>query len=172
MFALAKWEEISTNFKIFFLATLTSRILETLSRNYNQGIPGHGIFFMGVGQYVSTHRLCGAKSVPTPDEFTDAKKCSMPTSELWCRFGSDLALMWRLYLAYAKLVPTPESWCQVSNQLSSVGIDLASILGLILADAKSVPTPEIWCRFSTDLAPILRLQLAYAKSMPTPEIWC
>ena len=122
--------------------------------------------------HVITHRLCSAKSVPTPDEFTDAKKCSMPTSEIWCRFGSDLALMWRLYLAYAKSVPTPESWCQVSNQLSSVGIDLASILGLILADAKSVPTPEIWCRFSTDLAPILRLQLAYAKSMPTPEIWC
>ena len=134
-------------------------------------IHGKNIHFP-VTWHLITHRLCSAKSVPTPDEFTDAKKCSMPTSEIWCRFGSDLALMWRLYLAYAKSVPTPESWCQVSNQLSSVGIDLASILGLILADAKSVPTPEIWCRFSTDLAPILRLQLAYAKSMPTPEIWC
>ena len=60
---------------------------------------------------------------------------------IWLQFGTNVEIVF----AYVKSVPTPESWCQVSNQLSNVGIDLASILGLILADAKSVPTPEIWC---------------------------
>ena len=31
-----------------------------------------------------THRLCGAKSEPIPDEFTGAKKWSVPTPEIWC----------------------------------------------------------------------------------------
>ena len=47
-------------------------------------------------KYYYTHRLCGAKSVPTLDEITDAKKCSMATSEIfvsiWQRFGTSVEI--------------------------------------------------------------------------------
>ena len=56
-----------------------------------------------------------------------------------------------ILVSYAKSMPTPENWFQVSNQLSSVGSDLVLNLELNLADAKSVPTSEILCRFGTNL---------------------
>ena len=55
---------------------------------------------------------------------------SVPTLEILCWFGSDLAPVWRLQLAYAKSVPTSERRCQVKNQLFGVGTDLASEFGL------------------------------------------
>ena len=109
---------------------------------------------------VITHRLCGTKSIPTPDEFTGAKKCSMPTSEIWCRFGSDLAPVLRLLL----LVPNRcQHWkfgidlapiwhqCQDCSYLCQIGTNIGNLVSIWLRFGTSVEIAVSLCQIGANI---------------------